>query len=403
MIEFREQGRFMESLDICLQLARIHPNLMAAAYTDAAINSVWLKHWQDAIGYAQTALTLGGNDFDISNSLAYAYCEIGQWDQARRYGLRVLNALAHDTGGEPIPLLNLPPIPPLPNLQTRERNIIAFSLFGDDSKYCETSILNVQEQPNIYPYWTCRFYVDGSVPKGVISRLQNGGAQIVPVNESVAQWPGSMWRFLALNDPLAHRILFRDADSVISQREAGAVEQWLTSGKRFHVMRDWGSHTALILAGMWGVVAGSLPPLGQLMERFLSTPIKSRHFADQIFLRQYVWPYARTSMMQHDSIFGFMNSIPFPDGDGGEDFHRVGYSEGGGYFSMKSDLPDGSKIVWGLYLIKKLNDNHSQSNLICTYPGIVKNSMVKAYIPVCYARQIQQGMAYVRLIGDKTA
>jgi ATP synthase protein I len=72
-----------------------------------------------------------------------------------------------------------------------------------------------------------------------------------------------MWRFLALDDPLAHRILFRDADSVISRREAGAVEQWIASGKRFHMMRDWGSHTALILAELWGVASSSLSTFWQ--------------------------------------------------------------------------------------------------------------------------------------------
>ncbi|MDR0479337.1 MAG: hypothetical protein LBH31_05950 [Burkholderiaceae bacterium] len=97
-----------------------------------------------------------------------------------------------------------------------------------------------------------------------------------------------MWRLLALDDPQAHRILFRDADSVISRREADAVQQWLASGKRFHMMRDWWAHTELILDGLWGMVAGSLPPLEQLMQPFMSKPLESRHFADQHFLQQYI-------------------------------------------------------------------------------------------------------------------
>jgi hypothetical protein len=99
-------------------------------------------------------------------------------------------------------------------------------------------VLNVQEQPHVYPHWICRFYVDGSVPESVISRIRAGSGQIVRVEGPALQWPGPMWRLLALDDRQAHRILFRDADSVISEREAKAVDQWLGSGKKFHMMRD---------------------------------------------------------------------------------------------------------------------------------------------------------------------
>ena len=43
-----------------------------------------------------------------------------------------------------------------------------------------------------------------------------------------------MWRFAALDDAALHRILFRDADSVISEREGQAVQAWIDSGKLFH-------------------------------------------------------------------------------------------------------------------------------------------------------------------------
>jgi hypothetical protein len=215
--------------------------------------------------------------------------------------------------------------------------------------------------------------------------------------------PGPMWRFLALDDSQAHRVLFRDADSVISQREAEAVNEWLTSGKRFHIMRDWGSHTELMLAGLWGMVAGSLPPLDKLMARFMSAPLESRHFADQYFLRKYVWPYARTSLMQHDSVFGFMDGVPFPGGARPNDFH-VGYAEGSPFFTATSSLPDGSEITWELALIETPNDGGPpRENLICAYPGVVSGGMVKAHIPARYARRLEQGTARVRLVPGKPA
>jgi hypothetical protein len=402
MRTLHEQGRYQKSLDICLQITRAHPGI-ADAWGDAAANCVKLERWQDAIGYGQTALARGCNTLGLYDALAHAHSKLEQWDEARRYGLQALNMRERRFGGEPvIPLPEPGALPPPPSEQTREHNVIAFSLFGSSSKYCEPAVLNVREQPQVYPHWVCRFYVDGSVPEGVVARLRAGGAQIVPVDGPAAQWPGPMWRFLALDDPQAHRILLRDADSVISQREAGAVDQWVNSDKRFHMMRDNGSHTELMLAGLWGVVAGCLPPLEKLMQRFMSAPLESRHFADQYFLRRYVWPYARTSLMQHDSVFGFMDAAPFPDGERPEDFH-VGYAEGSPFFSAPSSLPDGTEVVWTLYLIEKQADGQSREEPVCAYPAVVKNGAVDGHVPARYARRIQQGTAGVRLSGGGAA
>jgi hypothetical protein len=393
------QGRYQEALDVCLQTAQAHPNT-ALAWIDAAINCAKLLRWPEAVRYGEAALACGGHTLGLCDLLAQAYCEVGQWDKARTYGLQAFELRERQFGGPPVIAPPEPePMPPLPSAQTRERNIIAFSLFGREAKYCETAVLNVQDQPGIYPHWVCRFYVDDSVPANVIDRIRAGGGQVVLVEGPAAQWPGPMWRLLALNDPLAHRILFRDADSLISRREAHAVDQWLTSGKRFHMMRDWGSHGELMLAGLWGVVAGSLPPLDELMALFLRVPIHDRHFVDQYFLRQYVWPYARTSLMQHDSVFGFMGGVPFPDGARPPGFH-VGGSEGSGSFVAKANLPDGLEVTWALYLI---DDGPSQEKLICSYPGVMKNGTVTAHVPGRYAQWINQRKVRIRLFVSKTA
>jgi hypothetical protein len=391
------QGRYEAALNICLQIAHDHPEI-ADAWGNAAVNCIYLARWDDTLRYGQAALERGCDRMELYDVLAHAYGEVGQWSEARRYGLQALEIRDRRFGGQPaLPPPEPGPMPPPPSAQTRERNIIAFSLFGGDSKYCEPAILNVQKQPSIYPHWVCRFYVDSSVPEHVISRLRTSGAQIVPIDGPAAQWPGPMWRLLGLQDRLAHRVLFRDADAVISPREAAAVEQWLASGKRFHMMRDWSSHTELMMAGLWGVVAGSLPPLNELVERFMRAPLKSQHFADQYFLRQYIWPYARTSLMQHDSAFQFMNAVPFPDGSRPEGFH-VGCAEGSRFFTFKTDLPDGSEVAWALCRIEKLGGGQSLEKLVCSYTNTVQGGTVKACVPLHYLDWIEQGTACVRLL-----
>jgi hypothetical protein len=230
---------------------------------------------------------------------------------------------------------------------------------------------------------------------GILERILEAGGEVIKVEGEALKWPGPMWRFLALDDPMMHRVLFRDADSVISEREVGAVQQWLESGKRFHIMRDWGSHTELMLAGLWGVVGKSLPPFSKLMEFFLKSPIESQHFADQFFLRQFVWPYARKDMLQHDSIFGFMDPVPFP-GTRPDNFH-VGYAEGSPFFTANSALPDKSPVIWTLSKVIKLPDGSTGEKEICSYSATVKNGQVQGNIPARYARGIVDNTYIVRV------
>jgi hypothetical protein len=138
------------------------------------------------------------------------------------------------------------------------------------------------------------------------------------------------------------------------------------------------------------------------MEHFLRVPLQSQHFADQYFLRQYVWPYARTSIMQHDSVFGFMDAVPFPDGERSEDTH-VGDSISSASFTEKCNLPDGTEVTWKLYrIIEKFGDGRARAQLICSYTNTVHDGAVKAHIPQRYARWIQQGTAGV-LLGTDSA
>lgn len=384
------QGRYEEALNECQRAIRITPGL-TQAWIDAAVNCLKLERWQQAVGYAEQALARGGRSFALFDALSHGHGALRQWEAVRKYGFIALQLRDQRFGVTPVVPHTLPAMPLLPSMQTRDKNIIAFSLFGADSKYCETAVLNVIEQPKIYPHWTCRFYIDDSVPCSVVERLIEAGAQVMQVDEQAHGLPGPMWRFLALRDEHLHRVLFRDADSVISTREAEAVEEWLHGDCRFHCMRDSGTHTELMLAGLWGVVAGALPPLEQLTKSFFSAGVESQHFADQYFLRQYVWPYARLSLLQHDSMFGFMQARTFPGGPMPQDFH-VGYAEGSPVFKAQTEWPDGTRVQWTLLL------KHAQREVVvCRYPGVVKAGLVTAHIPARFARMISSAEAQIRL------
>jgi hypothetical protein len=121
-----------------------------------------------------------------------------------------------------------------------------------------------------------------------------------------------LWRFDVIADPAVKRFLIRDADSLLCVKERVAVDAWLQSRYHFHAMRDWYSHTDLLLAGMWGGVGGILPPPAALMQAYTAWRVENDH-VDQDVLSETVWPTIRRDVLIHDSIFtGCLGSVPFP-------------------------------------------------------------------------------------------
>jgi hypothetical protein len=107
---------------------------------------------------------------------------------------------------------------------------------------------------------------------------------------------GLFWRFLVADDPEVDRYLVRDADSIVNVQERLAIDEWVASGRHFHVMRDFWPHTGLMLAGLWGGVRGALPPHAPQIAALLAKEATrdAREYPertlDQRFLREVVWP-----------------------------------------------------------------------------------------------------------------
>lgn len=160
-----------------------------------------------------------------------------------------------------VPTLPAVPVTPTYTPGARTRNVVAFSLWGVREIYTQGALANAREVPAVFPGWTCRFYHDDSVPRTILEELARLGAETVEMPAGSGSSHGLFWRFLAADDPTVARFLCRDCDSRPTAREKAAVDAWIASGLPFHVMRDHVLHTDLILAGMWGGVAGLLPPL----------------------------------------------------------------------------------------------------------------------------------------------
>jgi len=201
------------------------------------------------------------------------------------------------------------------------KKIISFSLWGDKPLYVTGAIENVVLASKFYKGWTCRFYVDKSVPTKILNQIKEKGGEIIDLELNDQEHnpieyatnginPGWFWRFEILNDKEVDRFIVRDVDSRLSMREKNCVIDWEMSKKPFHIIRDHPMHGVPILAGTWGATKEFASSINytELKENFLkmnSTNNAVYGGYDQFFLGTVIYPMIKDTACVHDDYFNF--------------------------------------------------------------------------------------------------
>lgn len=191
------------------------------------------------------------------------------------------------------------------------KKIISFSLYGDNPKYCIGAIKNIKLQPEIYPGWICRVYINNSVPINYIDEIKKLGAEVIDMSNTNLEKFGMFWRFLAYDDLDVERFIVRDTDSRLNNREKDAVTEWTLSDKNLHIMRDHPQHGVIILGGTWGIKNDYRFNMRQLIDEYLKIKNEFIYGDDQRFLIKIHKKYM-DSMICHDDFFDYPNNFPFP-------------------------------------------------------------------------------------------
>ncbi|EFC38164.1 predicted protein [Naegleria gruberi] len=194
-----------------------------------------------------------------------------------------------------------------------QKFVVSYGLYGGDPKYTTGAIRNAELVRYIYPGWVCRFYHDNTVPKNVLTQLEELGAELINVaNDGMSGGIGGMfWRFLVAGDETVDRYIVRDSDSRLNAREAAAVEEWIESGYPVHSMRDHLGHDAPMNGGMWGGVKGAIP---DIIAKIKAWPNRDQFWMDMNFLAKDIWPLIKDKTLSHDSVVctKYPNSKSFP-------------------------------------------------------------------------------------------
>jgi hypothetical protein len=206
--------------------------------------------------------------------------------------------------------------------------VITFSLWGDKLIYNIGAVKNIKLAKKYYPDFECWFYIHSqTVPENTIIELQKyENVKIIFKYGNLNIIKPEMWRFEAIDDPNVEIMMSRDTDTRILLREKLAVDEWLQSGKLFHIMRDHPYHSWSIQAGMFGTKKNSnIPSLCNLINNYKQNCIRGY---DQEFLRDIIYPIIKKDAMIHASFCvkngetgEYVKSFPIPYDN---DYHFVG-------------------------------------------------------------------------------
>ena len=139
----------------------------------------------------------------------------------------------------------------------RHQRVIAISMYGpkDNPTFTFNASVNflhelIADIAKIYPGWILRIYHDGSVREDIICLVECSYNNVDFCNTTALgkignvkdYIPPKIWRFIPAGDLFVDIMLSRDLDSPLSEREFNAVNDWLSTKKPWHVMRDHPLH-----------------------------------------------------------------------------------------------------------------------------------------------------------------
>ena len=271
-----------------------------------------LKRYDETIVRALQYLERHGDDLTVLDTLKVASFYLGKTDDAIRYGQHALDLRdAEACGSPPSFSLKEPQGPPTGT------NVISFSLWGAAPFYAYGAMINLVLSRTIYPGWTCRFYVDATVPPACVAFLRENGGDVRNIDDEYPR-VGLFQRFLVMNDRAVGRFLVRDCDARLSTAEADLVQQWIESAYPFHVVRDHVLHNELMIGCTWAGRTDCGLDIIELMRRYFQFGPTVKYGHDQRMLGLMLWPLIRGRCLVHDRHYRLsgVHTVPLAERKG---------------------------------------------------------------------------------------
>jgi hypothetical protein len=305
---FFQKRDWVPALVLAEQLSRDQPdNARLQKSLIATLSN--MKRFDEAIPQALQYIERHGEDLTILDALKVTHFYTGKVDEAIRYGQRALDLRDAEACRQPLEFsLTEPSGPP------SGHNVISFSLWGLAPFYSYGAMINLVLSRTVYPGWTCRFYVDSTVPPACVAFLRDNGADVRNIED---EYPGVglFQRFLVMNDRTVGRFLVRDCDARLSPAEADLVQQWIDSDYPFHAVRDHVLHNELMIGCTWAGRTDCGIDIVELMRGYFTFGPTAKYGHDQRMLGLMLWPLIRKHCLVHDKYYRLsgVNTVPLRD------------------------------------------------------------------------------------------
>ncbi len=224
--------------------------------------------------------------------------------------------------------------------------ICSFSLWGANSDYWRGAVQNIRKHKSLNSGYEVFIFIDkysreiaeadGDLGKYLAEIIAT--SNLITLTRKAGSF-GMFWRMIPLLWADVERVVVRDCDSVLTERELYAVKEWENSKKSFHIMRDHPAHTSVIMGGMFGCVnkdiSKAFMPLRKLLDADRIAPIKTAWQVDQVFLKRYIYPLIKDVSVVHDP---FYSKLDFPSS-------RKGSTYVGEAVTRKSEFKEEDDLV----------------------------------------------------------
>ena len=199
--------------------------------------------------------------------------------------------------------------------------VISFCLYGNKDLYCLGLIENIDIINKKYNDWKIYVYYS-NIPDNILNILRNkSNTYLFECTNQGYKWEGMFWRFYPIENKDIDYFLSRDADSRISDREINLVNEWILSGKSFHIIRDHPFHKIEILGGTFGVnvkkfkvlcINYDFKNINYYKEQYYNIYNKDiERWPDQDFLQKIIYPIIKYDNITHISY----NNLRYSDND----------------------------------------------------------------------------------------
>lgn len=228
------------------------------------------------------------------------------------------------------------------------KKIVSTSVYGNSPRYITGAIRQFELTKKFYPEWEYRIYTDDKIKFSSIANEAN----IIEMDKG----HGVFWRFLPMFEDENNIVIVRDSDGRITLREQMAVYEWVNSNNKFHIFRDHEAHYEFpIIACAFGN-KGKLPD--SLLDVMNNYMFNTNYYTnDQVYLRDYVFPYIQNDVMIHSMREGWFketraklkNKYSFC-GNGFDEFDMPLYPDNMAGFAtfVQKDLPPEAKFETGI-------------------------------------------------------